>query len=274
MTTALALDLDGTLFLPAAPGGGTPQISPRVVEAVHRADQTGFLVLPATGRPPQGLIQALAPLRLTSPMVVCNGAAAITASGEVMFEELLGPELLRATVETLRRQVPGVAFAVVRDGGQSLLVEQSYRDLVTGFFEHLREPGEIPVHPREDLLVEGCVNLIVRHPTIGPRELAEVVAELPGVVPMYSNDLLLEVQAAGVSKATGVARVCAGFGIGPEQVIAIGDSANDKELLAWAGCSVAMGNALPEVKDLADLIAPPNSEDGVAVVLEELLAQQ
>lgn len=274
MTTALALDLDGTLFLPIGPNSATPEISPRVVEAIQRADQTGYLVLPATGRPPQGLAQSLAPLRLTGPMVVCNGAAAISGSGQVMFEELLSPELLASTVAALQEKLPGVKFAVVRDGGQSLLVEEGYPELVVSHQDHLRDPKELVVRPLSELLAEGCVNLIVRHPEIGPRELAEVVATLPGVVPMYSNDLLLEVQAAGVSKATGVARVCAAFGIGPEQVIAIGDSNNDRELLAWAGCSVAMGNATAELKELADLVAPSNSEDGVAVVLEELLAEE
>ena len=274
MTTALALDLDGTLFLPSNPDSATPQISTRVVDAIQRADHTGYLVLPATGRPPQGLAQSLAPLRLTGPMVVCNGAAAISGSGQVMFEELLSPELLASTVEALREKLPGVKFAVVRDGGQSLLVEEGYPELVVSHRDHLRDPGELVTLPLDELISEGCVNLVVRHPSVGPRELAEVVATLPGVVPMYSNDLLLEVQAAGVSKATGVARVCAAYGIGPEQVIAIGDSNNDRELLAWAGCSVAMGNAPDDLKALADLVAPSNSDDGVAVVLEELLAEE
>lgn len=271
MTTALALDLDGTLFLPIGPNGAPPQISPRVVQAVQRADQAGYLVIPATGRPPHGLAHSLAPLRLTGPMVVCNGAAAISGSGQVLFEELVPPDLLVSTAAALRARVPDVKLAVVRDGGQTLLVEEGYQDLVVSHQDHLRDPQELVVRPLQEVLAEGCVNLIVRHPCLSPRELAEVVTTLPGVVPMYSNDLLLEVQAAGVSKATGVARVCAGFGIGPEQVIAIGDSVNDRELLAWAGCAVAMGNAVPEIMELADLVAPSNTEDGVAVVLEELL---
>lgn len=270
MSTALALDLDGTLFLPPAPDE-PPRISRRVIDAVHRAEQMGYLVLPATGRPPQGLAQPLAPLMLSGPMVVCNGAAAVNVDSRVLFEELIPAHVLAETVAAIQQKAPGVKCAVVRDGGFTLLVEEGYPQLVRGFKDHLREPAELMAVPLDELLAEGAINLIVRHPEIGPRELAALVAELPDVVPMYSNDLLLEVQARGVSKATGVARVCAAYGIGPEHVIAFGDSQNDWDLLAWAGCSVAMGNASPELKELADLVAPANFEDGVAVVLEELL---
>ena len=55
------------------------------------------------------------------------------------------------------------------------------------------------------------------------------------------------------------------------EVVVLGDSLNDAEMIQWAGLGVAMANADPAVQELADEVAPANTEDGVAVVIEGLL---
>ena len=74
---------------------------------------------------------------------------------------------------------------------------------------------------------------------------------------------------AGVDKATGVARVGDTLGVGPANMVAIGDSYNDLPMLQSCGFSVAMGNAPAEVKAAADFVAPPVSADGLAVAIKE-----
>ncbi|RRO81582.1 HAD family hydrolase, partial [Corynebacterium bovis] len=54
----------------------------------------------------------------------------------------------------------------------------------------------------------------------------------------------------------------------PRHVVAFGDMANDLEMIAWAGHGVAMGNAIPALKDAADEVTASNDDDGVARVLE------
>jgi len=76
-----------------------------------------------------------------------------------------------------------------------------------------------------------------------------------------------EAQRAGVSITRERARR-----IAPEEVLAIGDMPNDIALLEWAGTSYAMGNAHPTVQAVADHVAPSNDDDGVARVIEDLLA--
>lgn len=78
--------------------------------------------------------------------------------------------------------------------------------------------------------------------------------------------------AAGISKATAVADVCATLGIDPASTAAIGDAANDLPMLEAAGTAFAMGNAVPEVKRMADFICATNDEDGVAEACAKLLA--
>jgi hydroxymethylpyrimidine pyrophosphatase-like HAD family hydrolase len=76
--------------------------------------------------------------------------------------------------------------------------------------------------------------------------------------------------AAGVTKASTLELLCAELGVGREDVVAFGDMPNDVAMLEWAGTAYAMGNAHPLAKAAADRVAPPNDEDGVAQVLEEL----
>jgi hydroxymethylpyrimidine pyrophosphatase-like HAD family hydrolase len=77
----------------------------------------------------------------------------------------------------------------------------------------------------------------------------------------------VEISAAGVTKASGLAWLCAKEGIAAEQVLAFGDMPNDVPMLTWAGHSVAMANAHPAVREVADEVTLSNDEDGVAVFL-------
>ncbi|HEY8489239.1 MAG TPA: HAD-IIB family hydrolase, partial [Thermaerobacter sp.] len=75
----------------------------------------------------------------------------------------------------------------------------------------------------------------------------------------------------GIHKAAGLERLAAHLGIPREQVVAVGDNDNDCEMLRWAGLGVAMGNAHPDVKAVADYVTATNGEDGVARLIEEVL---
>lgn len=86
-----------------------------------------------------------------------------------------------------------------------------------------------------------------------------------------SPSALLEISGPGVSKASTLALCCAERGISHEEVVAFGDMPNDVEMLTWAGRSYAMGNAHPDVLAAASGRTVANNDDGVAVVIEQLL---
>jgi len=105
------------------------------------------------------------------------------------------------------------------------------------------------------------------------RWIEEVVGGLVEVThSSYAGPAFIEASAGGVTKATALARLCESHGIGPEDVVAFGDQRNDLPMLGWAGRPYAMANAHPDVLAAVPNHAPSNEEDGVAVVLEELLA--
>ena len=70
-----------------------------------------------------------------------------------------------------------------------------------------------------------------------------------------------------VSKAVALSKVAAFYGVPMEQVMAIGDAPNDVGMLQVAGVAVAMDNAHPLVKDVADWVGPSNNDHGVHAAL-------
>jgi hydroxymethylpyrimidine pyrophosphatase-like HAD family hydrolase len=177
--------------------------------------------------------------------------------------------------QALTERVPGVLFVSVRQGGEVFVAQQGYADLAH-FEDHKRDPADMGQHALEAVLAEPSLKFIVRHPTLTPRELLPHVQALkvPGFAVTHSGAPFLEVLAEGVSKAWGLAQLCAALGVGQAEVVAFGDAPNDAEMLAWAGRGVAMRNAEPETLEAADEVTLTNDEDGVAVVIEQLLAAQ
>jgi len=124
-----------------------------------------------------------------------------------------------------------------------------------------------------DLLDGPLTKLLVRHEDRTSDDLLAAaraavgdLAELTHSTP--SGGALLEISASGVSKATTLARFCAGRGIDAADVLAFGDMPNDLPLLAWAGTPYAVANAHPDVLAAVERHTASNDDDGVAHVLE------
>jgi hydroxymethylpyrimidine pyrophosphatase-like HAD family hydrolase len=85
------------------------------------------------------------------------------------------------------------------------------------------------------------------------------------------HDSLLEISALGVSKGSTLAIMAKRLGISAQDSVAFGDNPNDISMLAWAGRSYAMADGHPDAKIHAKDVAPAHTDDGVAIILEELL---
>jgi len=113
----------------------------------------------------------------------------------------------------------------------------------------------------ESMLIDSLHNLLVK--------------QYSGKINIYrSKDTYIEITPATINKATGCTIVLNHLGLSAEQAIAFGDNLNDTEMLEMVNVGVAMENAPPEVKLKAKRIAPANTNDGVAHILEEILNQK
>lgn len=97
-----------------------------------------------------------------------------------------------------------------------------------------------------------------------------MVKETFGFEAAVTDYQTIEVTKAGVTKAAGLARVCEHYGLTTENVLVFGDSGNDVDMMRVAGYAVAMGNAFPEVKEIADQVTESIHEDGAANAIHRL----
>lgn len=256
----MATDLDGTLL----DSNGT--VSPRTRQALRLAEQAGAEVVFVTARPPRG-IDGIAEQAGVSGTAVCSNGAIVydLAAREVRTRITLEADALRKTVALLHEALPGIGIA--GETGFNVLAEAAYgRDLW-----HDRAF----LRPVESLCdqEERVVKLMVWSETHPVEHMftAAVEAVAGHAEVTYSGTIgLLEISAAGVTKATTLAALCAERGIDPADVVAFGDAPNDLAVLAFAGHGYAMGNGHELVLNAVERHTLGNDDDGVAVVLERL----
>ncbi|WP_276551648.1 Cof-type HAD-IIB family hydrolase [Streptomyces sudanensis] len=264
----IATDLDGTLLR------DDKSVSDRTVAALAAAEEAGIEVFFVTGRPARWMDVVSEHVHGHGLAICSNGAAVVDlhAGRRIIEVRELERHTAHRVVEALHRETPGAAFALEFTDG--IRHEPDYPPL------HL--DAAVTVGPAEKLLHEDVpgtgaplLKLLALHRELTPDgflALARTAAGHHATITRSSPTALLEVSGLGVSKASTLALCCAERGISADEVVAFGDMPNDIEMLTWAGRSYAMGNAHPDVVAVASGRTAANEEDGVAAVIEAILA--
>jgi hydroxymethylpyrimidine pyrophosphatase-like HAD family hydrolase len=278
----VATDLDGTLLR----GDGT--LSGRTRDALAAVVTAGLSLVLVTARPPRYLTP-LAPLLPPPTMGIC-------ANGALTFDRLddpassvraLPPEVARRVAATLAAAPVGfaaspvgfaaspvgfaaspVGFAV--ETGASVVFEPAFAKPDNG-------DVRLAVASLEEMWHHGrpIVKLLAWSATRSAGDLLVAARSAlgPSAECTHSGGVgLLEISAPGVTKASALQALCTARGIAAEDVVAFGDMPNDLPMLEWAGRSYAVANAHPAVRAAASAHTAANDDDGVALVLERLLA--
>ncbi|QIK74820.1 HAD family hydrolase [Nocardioides piscis] len=257
----VATDLDGTLLHT----DGT--VTDRTRAVLTALDELGVPVVFTTGRPIRWMESLWADVGGHGLAICSNGGIVYdVAAREVARARTIDVDTLVDVGRLLRRAIPGTTFALEKTTGFAR--EASFMPRL-----NVNATTDIPLGPLEDIADDLVVKLLARHEEMAPERFWEQAEEAIGhlVTTTWSSvGTLVEISAAGVTKATTLATLAAELGVGPDEVVAFGDMPNDLPLLEWAGTSYAMANAHQSVLDLADHVAPPNDEDGVAAVLNDL----
>jgi Cof subfamily protein (haloacid dehalogenase superfamily) len=262
----VALDIDGTL-LKWVEGSGTTheEISPRVLDAVHRALDAGAHVVLASGRSPHGMTRIADLLGLHGGerdrlwVVASNGAVVFRYPPmEVVHEETFDA---RPAVEAVLEHHPNALVAVEERG-------VGYR--VNRHFPDGELSGEMTITEVEEIVAGPVSRVIIRDPEATVDEFVALAAKLGlhGINYVVGWTAWLDLAPVGVSKASGLERVAGELGVGSEHTLAIGDGRNDIEMLRWVRRGVAMGQAIDEVRAAAHDVTESVYDDGVAVELD------
>jgi Cof subfamily protein (haloacid dehalogenase superfamily) len=260
----IVMDLDGTLL------NRQSQVTPRTRAVLERAHAEGIAIAVATGRSYPLVRYFTRGLPLSGPQITFNGA--------IVVDSVTGKSThLHAVPVALVR--PVLAFLVEHGAYTCYFTEDMIyvrehavpleRALVPPDFS----PQPVVVPDLSALLHLPCIKLVVvakLEAIARLRPLAEAAFGDQLYITQTSS-VLLEFLHPAVSKGAALIEAMCYLGLRAEEVIAFGDSHNDIEMLRVAGTGVAMANAGAEVRAVADSIAPSNDDDGIAVVLEDVL---
>jgi len=258
----LAADLDGTLM------GEDFTLSPRVKTTVRRAMERGVYVTLATGREYSTAIEYARELGITTPLICYQGGQIRDpGSGEVLHRVTMPRALAEESIRLARERCWCLCLYVG---------DQIYLDEVTrpsGFSELLIG---VDVHYVPDLATvldgEPIKFIIIAGEAQADHIEEELRTHMDGRLNIVrSHRFFVEGNPLQATKGQALARLAELLGVPRSEVMAIGDQGNDADMVAWAGLGVAMGNAVPQVKAVADYIAPAVDEDGAAVAIERFL---
>jgi len=278
----VAIDMDGTL-LP----NDAQTVSRRNAQALRAAQQAGITVTIATGRRMAYTVPLLEGLglRADTPLLTSNGAVIRTLGGQLIDRCHLEARVARGLCALLR-PFGAMVFTFDRPGRGELVLEdlEQVHGRIALWVETNRnaigvfKPLELAFNDGEDPIQGMVAGHLSR---MREAEQALKASEWSGscecVRTEYpARDLsILDLLPRGVSKGWALEQLAARLGVDRKETMAIGDNWNDVAMLKWAGQGVMMGNAAGELRAMAKTRgwrqAPPNDEDGVAVVLEATL---
>lgn len=259
----IALDLDGTLLR------SDSSVSPRTVRSIQEARARGIIVAIATGRmyataSPYGRLLGLGDI----PMMLYAGGLIQTAeSRKVLFEQAIAEsdaaELL-ALAKKMGWQMQTYIDDVLRVAVYDKWV-QDYERITHCRAVVCGDDFYVPQGRPNKMLSRGEHDELERR-----RKLIEEA--MPGRFHIiFSDPTFLEIMPKGVNKGIGLHRLGEVFHVPVEQIMAVGDSPNDLDMLKEAGFSVAVDNASPAVKEIVDYVTSSNDNDGVAEVIEKFV---
>lgn len=266
----LVLDLDGTLT------NSKKQITPFTRDTLIAAQEQGLRLVLASGRPTYGILPLAKKLemqRFGGYVLAFNGGKIIDyATREVLFSQTLPSEML----PLLYQRAWEAGLTILSYNGKYILTENAddkyvqYESFLTKMKIHETDNFLRDLHqPADKCLVVG-----------EPEDLVPLEEKLRQEVGRYVNvyrseAFYLELVPQGIDKAASLARLLATIAVGPEAIVAVGDGYNDVSMIRYAGLGVAMQNAQPPVKAIANYVTPhTNDEDGVAWLVKKLLKEE
>lgn len=265
---ALALDLDGTLT------NSNKKLSNINKIAIHKAIERGVKIILASGRPVLGINHIAEELQLPEKggyILAYNGGNIIDCSTqEIIYKKILPDECIKSICE-LASKYNVVALTYYKDEIVSENDDDEYiiKEALcnSANIKKVNNLVEFVDYPVAKFLVVG------EHKKLLPvqKELLERYPEK--IDAFFSEEYFLEVVPAGVAKSTSLDNLLKILNIDRTELMACGDGMNDIPMLEYAGLSVAMENAYPQVKEYADYITLSNNDDGVAYAIQKFILE-
>lgn len=260
----IAADMDDTLL------NAESDLTERTQAAVKRAMEAGAMFALASGRMTESMQPFAEQLGVNAPVIAYNGALVYDPrDGRKLFCNAIPAKIARGVLKMLE----DMNIYVQAYPGEGYFCDRRC-EYTAGYEKSIRQPIVELGQPLSECMNSDMVKLLA---IASPEELDRVMPILrkafpKGVTFMKSKAHYCEIVAEGVDKSRALKALSESLDIPADGVMAFGDGQNDASMIAFAGTGVAMENAVDECKRVAKVIAPRSTEDGVAQVIEQYLA--
>ena len=245
---AVFFDIDGTLL-----SFKTHEVAASTEEAIELLQAKGIKTILSTGRS----INSIDHVRYLNfdGYITFNGGYCVTKEGEILFKQAIDKQDIKSLLNYAKENPLSFSFMSEK--------EISIHDVtpeIAGMYAHLN----LPVPPLVDIEKVDASSILQTNIFIGPDQENEFMTKvMPNSLASRWTPLFADVNPKGQSKQVGIDVFCDYFGINLAQTMAFGDGGNDITMIKHVGIGVAMGNANPEVKEIADFITDDVDSDGI-----------
>ncbi|MBC1320710.1 HAD family phosphatase [Listeria welshimeri] len=275
-TQAIILDIDGTLL------NDDKKISPETKKALITAQQNGVKLILASGRPTTGMhlyAEQLEMEKYHGLLVSYNGAKVVDCqTKEELFNQTLTISEGKAVLEHMKQ----FEVKVMIDKDDYMYVNNVYDCYIPykgeeiNIIQYESRGGNFKLCEKEDLaaFLDYRINKILTagDPDYMQKNYQAMMAPFKNTLNcVFTADFYFEFTAKNIDKAKALDTVLTPMGIHPENIIAFGDGHNDITMVKYAGTGIAMDNAVPELKAVANSITLSNNKDGIAHVLNNFI---
>lgn len=277
-------DLDGTLL------NSDHKLSEYSMNAIKTAMDKGIPVCIATGRSYNDILEIISELDVKPYIISSNGASVYNTNGEKMYSISIPKDQVREIITYLKAQ--NLEFEVADD--EYTYITQKGLDIL---HQELEDVGSVDTKKREEL-EQDVLGLVLSQGNLKVVPDMEVLldsiesANSVSSISAYLNKIHMamehftmdkriltfsswkynfEMTSSDTSKGIALKHLCKHLGIDLADVAVIGDNYNDLSMIKIAGIKGAMGNAVDNIKSMADFQAPTNDEDGAAKFLYKLM---
>ncbi|MBC1613839.1 HAD family phosphatase [Listeria welshimeri] len=271
-TQAIILDIDGTLL------NDDKKISSETKKALITAQQNGVKLILASGRPTTGMhlyAEQLEMEKYHGLLVSYNGAKVVDCQTK---EELFNQTLTIAEGKAVLEHMKQFEVKVMIDKDDYMYVNNvydcyiPYKDEEINIIQYESRGGNFKLCEKEDLaaFLDYRINKILTagDPDYMQKNYQAMMAPFKNTLNcVFTADFYFEFTAKNIDKAKALDTVLTPMGIHTENIIAFGDGHNDITMVKYAGTGIAMDNAVPELKAVANSITLSNNKDGIAHVL-------
>lgn len=245
---AVFFDIDGTLM-----SFKTHKVSASTEEAIAQLQAKGIKTILSTGRS----INSINHVRYLNfdGYITFNGGYCLSREGNILFKKTIDPQDIRAVITYAKQQPLSFSFMSERE-----VTIHDVTPEIAGMYAHLN----LPVPPSVDFSNIDFDSIVQTNIFLGPEEEEVFMREvMPNSVASRWSPLFADVNPKGQSKKVGIDIFCKQFGIDIQHTMAFGDGGNDITMLQHVAIGVAMGNANPEVKQIADYVTDDVDSDGI-----------